>query len=158
MWSFGGGPLVSQRSARDVLNRTSLVDPVGLYGSSSNLYGTFSEELPSDCSGDAIAGHIGKFLIHEKRRIRAAFAHKASVQPLLGDSLQLAEEVELWLLARIAPFGVEEPMGEVEHERRGPHIAQMFQTHVHAFADDARIVSDGRTDQIGAEFEDRFVR
>ena len=29
-WFFGGGPLVSQRSVRDVLKRTCLVEPVGL--------------------------------------------------------------------------------------------------------------------------------
>ena len=40
LWRFlGGGPIVSQRWARDVLKRTCRVEPVWLYGSSSALIG-----------------------------------------------------------------------------------------------------------------------
>ena len=67
--------------------------------------------------GDPVAGHVGQFLIHELRGIGAAFADEAGVEPLLGDALELAEQMELRLLAGIAPFRVEQALGEVEDER-----------------------------------------
>ena len=88
--------------------------------------------LPGDGGGDPVAGHVRQLLVHEQRGIGAALADEAGVEPLLGDALELAEEVELRLLAGIAPFRVEQPVGEVEDERRGPHVAKMLQAHVHA--------------------------
>ncbi len=89
--------------------------------------------------------------------IRVALADEAGVEPLLGDALELAEEVELRLLAGVAPLRVEQPLGDVEDERGGPHVAQMLEAHVHALADDAGVARDGRPDEVGAEFEDRVV-
>ena len=40
-------------------------------------------------------------------------ADKAGVQPLLGDALELTEEMKLRLFAGIAPLGVEQVRGEV---------------------------------------------
>ena len=70
--------------------------------------------------------------------IGAALADEAGVQPLLGDALELAEQVELRLLAGIAPLRVEQALGEVEDQRGRPHVAQVLEVQVHAFADDAR--------------------
>ena len=154
---FGGGPLVSQRSVRDVLNRTWLRGAGGIVGIEQRLDRTLAEKLPGDGRGDAVAGHVGQFLIHEQRRIGSAFAHEAGVEPLLGDALELTEEMELRLFAWIAPFRVEQPLGDVEDERGGPHIAQMLEAHIHAFADDAGVARDRRADEVGAEHQDGVV-
>jgi hypothetical protein len=37
---------------------------------------------------------------------------------LFGGALELAEQIELWLFAWIAPFRVDQPMGEVKHEAK----------------------------------------
>ena len=39
----------------------------------------------------------------------------------------------------------------------GPHVAQVFEVHVHAFADDAGVPRDGRADEVGRELQDRVV-
>ena len=118
---------------------------------------TLADELPGDGGGDAVAGHVGQFLIHEQRGIGAALADEAGVEPLLGDALELAEQVELRLLAGVAPLRVEQPLGDVEDERGRPHVAQVLEVHVHAFADDAGVARDRRADEVGAEFQDRVV-
>ena len=73
--------------------------------------------------------------------IGAALADEAGVEPLLGDALELAEQVELRLLAGVAPLGVEQALGEVEEERGGPHVAQVLEVQVDAFADDAGVAA-----------------
>ncbi len=114
-------------------------------------------ELRGDAGGDPIARHVREFLIHELGGIGAAFADEAGVEPLLGDALELAEEMELGFLAGIAPFSVEQSLGEVEHQRGGAHVAQVLQIHVHAFTDDAGVSGYGRADQIGSEFKNGIV-
>ena len=89
--------------------------------------------------------------------IGAAFADEAGVEPLLGDALELAEQVELGLLAGIAPFGVEQALGDVEEQRGRPHVAQVFQVQVDAFADDAGVPGDRRADEVGRQLQDRVV-
>ena len=64
--------------------------------------------VAGDGGGDALAGHVGQFLVHELRRVGAAFADEAGIEPLLGDPLELAEEVEFGFFAGIAPLGVEQ--------------------------------------------------
>ena len=44
---------------------------------------------------DPVADHIGKHFVFELRRIWAAFAHQITVEPLLGDAMELAEEMKL---------------------------------------------------------------
>jgi len=58
-----------------------------------SLDGTVTEELPRDRRGDAVAGHVGQFLIHELCGVGAAVANEAGIKPLLGDPLELAEQV-----------------------------------------------------------------
>ena len=116
---------------------------------------------PMNCrvmaGGDAVAGHVGQLLVHELRRIGAALADQAGVEPLLGDALELAEQIELGLLAGVAPLGVEQTLGEVEEQRGRPHVAQVLEVQVHAFADDAGVAGDRRADQIGGQLQDRVV-
>jgi hypothetical protein len=63
--------------------------------------------LPRNCAGDrrrdAVAGHVGQLLVHEQPGIGVALATQAGVEPLLGDALELTEEVQLRVAARIAP-------------------------------------------------------
>jgi hypothetical protein len=80
----------------------------GVVGIEHGLDRALADELARDGGGDALAGHVGQFLVHELRRIGAALADEAGVEPLLGDALELAEEMELRLFAGIAPLGVEQ--------------------------------------------------
>ena len=77
-----------------------------------------------DGGGDPLAGHVGQLLILELRRIGAALADETAVEPLLGDALELAEEVEFRLFAGVAPFGVEQVRVSWKTSVRGPHVAQ----------------------------------
>ena len=54
-----------------------------------------------------------------------------------GDALELAEQVELGFFAGIAPFGVEQTLGEVEQQRGAAQIAGVDQVEIDTFADDA---------------------
>ena len=129
-WFFGGGPVVSQRSARDVLNRTWR-GAGGVIRIEQRLDRTLAEERAGDGRGDPVAGHVGQLLIHELRRIRVALADETGVEPLLGDALELAEEVQLRLLAGVAPLRVEQPLREVEDERGRPHVARCSRSSRH---------------------------
>src|SRR5271163_2284891 len=121
------------------------------------MYQELADELPGYTCRDPIACYVGELLIHELCRIGTARTNKMTVEPLFGDALELAEKVELRFLTGIAPFRIEQALGEVENERRGPHVAQMLQVHVHALADDPEIASDRRADEVGAEFKDGVV-
>ena len=126
-------------------------------GIEQRLDWAFAEELPGDGRGDAVAGHVGQFLVHELRRIGVAFADEAGVEPLLGDALELAEEVELRFLAGIAPFRVEQALSEVEEQRGRPHVAQMLEVQVDALADDAGVARDRWADEVGRQLQDGIV-
>ena len=93
-----------------------------IVGIEQRLDGPLAEKLPRDGRGDAVAGHIGQFLIHEECGIGAAFAHEAGVEPLLGDALELTEQVKLRLLAGVAPFRVEQALGDLEDQRGVPDV------------------------------------
>ena len=67
-----------------------------------------------DSRGDSRTGHIGQFLVHQLRRVDAAFANQAAIKPLFGDALELAEEVQLRLGAGVAPLGVEQALREMK--------------------------------------------
>ena len=139
---------------REVLNRTWARGAGGIVRIEQGLDGTLAYQRAGDAGSDAVAGHVRQFLIHELGGIGAAFADQAGVEPLLGDALELAEEMELRLLAGVTPFRVEQALGDVEEQRGRPHVAQVLQVHVHAFADDAGIAGDGGADEVGAELED----
>ena len=51
--------------------------------------------------------------------IRATLAHQVVLQPLARDPLELAEQVQLRVLARVAPLGLQESPGEVEDHGGG---------------------------------------
>src|SRR6266700_1851345 len=72
------------------------------------LNGSLAYKRTSNAGGNPFAGHVGQFLIHELRRVGAPFADQATIQPLFGDPLELAEEMEFGLLAGVTPFGVEQ--------------------------------------------------
>ena len=50
--------------------------------------------------------------------------------------------MELGLLSGVAPFRVKQALRNVEEQRGRPHIAQVLQVEVHAFADDAGVPCD----------------
>ena len=106
------------------------------------LDGAGTHQRTGDAGGDALAGHVRQFLVHQLRRISAAFAHEAVVQPLLGDALKLAEQIELGFFAGIAPFGVKQTLGDVEQQSGMAQVAGVDKVQVHGFTDDARIPGD----------------
>ena len=63
------------------------------------------------------------FLIHQLGRISAALADETGVEPLFCDAFELAEQIEPWFSPRIAPFRVEQALGDVEEQRGRPHVA-----------------------------------
>ena len=154
-WFFGGGPLVSQRSGFDVGKRTCAVEPDGLYGSSSALIGRCPLKRRGDAGRDPVAGHVGQILVQQQRRVRAALADEARVEPLLRDPLQLTEQVQLRLLAGVAPLLVEQALRQVEEQRRGPNVLEVFDRHVCRFADDALVARVRRTDEIRRQLQHR---
>ena len=100
-----------------------------------------------DAGRDPVAGRVSQILVQQQRGVRAALANEARVQPLLRDPLQLTEQVQLRILAGVAPLLVDKPLRQVEEQRRGPNVLEMFDRHVCRFADDAlvpRIASDRR--------------
>ena len=139
-----------------MLKLTCRVESRGIVGVEQRLDRPLAHELPSDACGDPFAGHVSEFLIHELRRIGAALAYEAGVEPLLRDALELAEKIELRLLAGIAPFRVEQPLGEVEERAWRaacrPVCSRFMSTRL---ADDSGILRcDRRADQVGAQFKD----
>lgn len=155
--------VLRRRAARFPTLGTRRIEP-DMPGGASRIVGIeqrldrpLAEKLPGDRRGDAVAGHVGQFLIHEERGIGATFAHEAGIEPLLGDALELTEEVEFWLRAGVAPFRVEQALGDLEDERGVPDVAQVREAHVHAFADNARVARDGGADDVRAEQQDGVV-
>ena len=124
---------VFQRSFFDVVKCTWTVEPIALYGSSTALIGR------SPCSDWTIPfvirshAHVRQLLIHKLCRIGVSLAHEVLIKPLPGDPLQLAEQVQLWLLARVAPLGLQQPLGQVEHQRRAPQITRVDEVQVDPF-------------------------
>ena len=101
------------------------------------LYCLLAEECAVDAGGDPLTRHVGQALVHELRRVRPALADEVSIEPLARDALQLAEEMELGLVARVAPLCLQEPLREVEQQRRAPQVPGVDEAEVDALADDA---------------------
>ena len=111
------------------------------------------------CDGgrDAFTGHICKFLVHQLRRICASLAGKAGIEPLPGNALELSEKMKLRFLARVPPFGIQQPLGEVEQKRGLTNVIRMNQIEVHAFADNPLVCRDGWSDYIRCQFQNRVL-
>src|SRR4030095_753940 len=88
--------------------------------------------------------------------IGATLAHETRIEPLLGDALELAEQMELRLLTRVAPLRVQQTLGNVEQQRGWTHVTQMLERQIHALADDAGVSRDGRAAEVGAQFKNRI--
>src|SRR6218665_46209 len=77
-WFFGwlSRPGVSQRCSRAVLKRTCAVLPVGVLVGVEDVvaHRAFFQFLGGDGLGDAFAGHVRQFLIHQLRGISVALA------------------------------------------------------------------------------------
>ena len=81
-------------------------------------------------AGDAFASHVGQCLIHELRGKRTSFADKTAIKPLFGNALELSKEMQLRLIARIAPLCVEQPMSEMKEKGRSTKVACVNQIEI----------------------------
>ena len=88
--SLGQNFLIDQNLISNLV-RASAVAPGDLVLEIGPGTGTLTEELPGNGGGDAIAGHVGQFLIHELSRVSASIADQTIIEPLLGDPLELPE-------------------------------------------------------------------
>ncbi len=107
-----------------------------------------------DGGGDAFAGHIGEGLVEKLGGVRAASADETGIEPLFGDALQVAEEIEAGFLAGLAPMLFEQALGEVEEHGGGAGVGGVFETEIDAFADDAFIAGFRGADEVRGEVED----
>ena len=71
--------------------------------------------------------------------------------------LELAEEVQLRRFAGIAVFLIEKMLGEVKEDRRAAHVVEVLDGQVHALADDALVLGDGRADKSGRQLQHRIL-
>ena len=106
--------------------------------------GLLALQRARDAGGNAVAGHVGQVLVHQQAWIRAAFAHQAGVEPLARYALELPEQVELWLVARVAPLGVEQALRQVEQDGRRSQVTQVLEVKIDGLADDALVPRLGR--------------
>ena len=74
-----------------------------------------------------------------------------------GDPLELPEEVELGIFAGIAPFGVEQTLGDVEEQRGATQIAGVNQIEINTFTDDALVLGNRRADEIRGQLQHGIV-
>ena len=93
-----------------------------------------------DTGGDLVASHVCQLLIHQQGGIRVALADEAGVEPLLGDALELAEQVHFRIFAGITPFRVKQALREMENQRGLTHVAEMLETHVCGLTDDTGVL------------------
>ena len=64
--------------------------------------------------------------------------------------LSWPEQVQLGLLAGVAPLRVEEPLGQVEEQRRGSRVLQVLEAQVHGLTDDTGVPCDRGPDQMAS--------
>lgn len=65
---------------------------------------------------DLFAGHVGQFFVLELRREGAPFADQIAIDPLLRHPLELAKEVEILLLPRLAVLVHEQTVGQFKDD------------------------------------------
>ncbi len=93
--------LVSQRSVLRGVEADVRGGAGRVVGIEQRLDRALADECRVIAGGDPVAGHVRQLLIHEQRRDRCRPCRRGSVvEPLLGDALELAEEVELAALRR----------------------------------------------------------
>ena len=100
---------------------------------------------------DALARHVRQFQIHELRRVGAALADEMIVEPLPRHPFELAEQVELWLLSRIAPLRLQQTLREVKQQGRAAQIARVNQVEIDPLADDPLNPSARGSDKLGRQ-------
>ncbi len=64
--------------------------------------GLFALEAARDGGMDAGTGHIRQFLVDQLRRVGPALADQVIIQPLLGDALELPEQMQFRFPVRVA--------------------------------------------------------
>ena len=67
----------------------------GVVGVENREDRTFFPVLRHNPSGDALAGHVRKALVHELGGVGASLAGEMTVQPLSRNPLELTEDVQL---------------------------------------------------------------
>src|SRR5207245_1096181 len=80
-------------------------EPVQTTGTvADRLDGTLADHRGRDSRRDAVTGHIGDLRIENLGLLGASASEIAAFQPLAGDPLQLAEQIDFRFLARVAEF------------------------------------------------------
>ena len=105
-----GLPVAAQHHPVDVESDVG-GGPDGVVGVEHRLDGALAREGGRDGGGDLVAGHVRQLLVHELGRVGAALAHQMSLQPLAGDALELAEEVQRTCLKNQPKRGRPDPDG-----------------------------------------------
>ena len=133
---------------------------IDVHGGASRVVGiehgldrALADELAVDAGDDLAAGHVGEHLVLELRRIGAALADQVTVEPLLGDALELAEEMKLGVFAWVAPLVQDKVRCQLVQDLRRSHVAGMNEIEVDFFADDAGVLGLGSADEVGRQFQ-----
>ena len=103
------------------------------------------------------ARHVRKLLVHKLCRPGVSLADEVPVEPLARDALELAEEVQLWLFAGVAPLGLQQSLGQVEEQGRAAEIAGVDQVQIDPFPDDPLVAGNRWADEIGRQLQRRVV-
>ena len=86
-----------------MLKLTCIVEPVGLHAIKHGFDRPLADELTIDTGDDPAAGYVREHFIFELSRICTASAHEIAIEPLLGDALELTEQMKFRILTRISP-------------------------------------------------------
>src|SRR5262249_21165535 len=78
---------------------------------------------------------------------------QTGIEPLFGNALELAEQVQSGCFIGVAPFAVEQPLRKVKQQRGAPRVFQVFQAEVNVRTDNAGIPGDRGTDQVWRELQ-----
>ena len=99
-------------------------------GIEDRLDGTPVDFRSRDGCRNTLAGHVGQFLVHELGRVGAALTDETALEPLSGDALELSEEMKLGFFMRVAPFRVEQPLGQKKEQGRASQVVGVKQIEV----------------------------
>jgi len=73
-------------------------------------------------------------------------AEVTGFEPFACDSLQLAEQVDLWFLAGVAEFREQQVTSQPKQDRRAADLVERFDGQVYRLADDALVADLGGAD------------